>query len=321
MRTSARASTFLLLLTLGALLASPDSLLAGPDPRTPAAVDRASLRPQEPPRHPFPLPFETVDKGQKSCWAPSGEPAIGGPYLLAFRNEADWNAFWAAHACGRAIPTPPIGFPERMAIAYISGEGSGTSAAAVKRIEYDRRRGRIFVFVEEENRTDLTPVILNPYHIVSCRNVPGRLVLRLDSAWPFRSIDQGGISGYRYGDPSFGGESMILRDEETYLGFWEKHTANQFPPPPPPGVDFAFEMVLGSLFGHWTDNGALIEIVRVTKTWFGALRVEVVKRAGPGPLDVITNPFHLVATPRWEGPVFFVDRSGPLRPPPPPAKK
>jgi hypothetical protein len=58
---------------------------------------------------------------------------------------------------------------------------------------------------------------------------------------------------------------------------------------------------------------ASIEIVTITRTWFGALRVEVSKGAEPGPLTALTNPFHLVAAPRWEGPVFFVEAAQSVR--------
>jgi hypothetical protein len=198
-----------------------------------------------------------------------------------------------------------------MAIAYIAETGSGATTAEIKEILYDRAAGTIVVRVEQDRVPAATADVLNPYHIVSCPSLPGALVLRLETSWPFRTLDLAQMSGYRYGEQSFGGEHMIVRDDRSFLRLWEDHTSNQEPPPPPPMVNFPREMALASFFGHWPTDGASVEIVRITRTWFGALRVEVRKHAEPGMLTVVTNPFHLVATPMWEGPVFFVERGAP----------
>lgn len=101
---------------------------------------------------------------------------------------------------------------------------------------------------------------------------------------------------------------MVVRDEWGWVDLWTRHTSMQSPPPPPPPVKFPGEMVLGAFFGHWPVSGAWVEIVKVTQTWQGSLRVEYVQRAEVGPLDVVTNPFHLVATPMWPAAVYFTER-------------
>jgi len=280
------------------LIAAVLACCASPVPATPAGTTLPSG---------VNLLFRTLDRGSRSCWVPPEASPIGRPHLLAFRDWRSWLDFWGQHSCGREIPAPPVGFPMRMAIAYIAGSSSGASSAEVKEIIYDRDRRLLLVQVEEDRTPLDQPQVPNPYHIVSCRNLPGEFVLHQEVRWPFRTLDIGLTSGYRYGDRGFGGENMILREEPRFLEFWDAHTSNQSPPPPPPGIDFPSEMALATMFGYWPDNGASIEIVKITTTWFGALRVEVSKGAEPGPLPALTNPFHLVATPRWEGPVFFVE--------------
>jgi hypothetical protein len=259
-------------------------------------------------RHLERLKFETIDKGPHSCWESPELSPIDRPHLLAFRDKASWEDFWKQHSCGRLVPIPSIDFRKDMAIAYIAAERSGASAAEILEILYDRQKETIYVEVVEDRRPSAISVAEKPFHIVLCPNVPGELVLRLDLLRPFRTLDIGAISGYRYGDPSFSGENMVVRAERPFFRLWAEHVSNQSPPPPPPSVYFPREMALASFFGYWPSSGASIEIVRIVETWSSVLRVELRRIAAPGPLDVITNPFHMVATAAWPGRVIFVER-------------
>lgn len=290
--------------TAAAALTRPYDVVRAPRP---AATD-AQSRPIVAFRRVVVLRTQTVQKGERSCYVSPVVSAANQGHLLAFRDQRSWVDFWLEHDCSGQMVPPAIDFSRHMAIAYVAGQGSGVTDAEITRVLYDRRARVLYCHVAVARDDVATDAARNPFHIVKCRSVPGTLRLRLERAWPLRTLDRGETSGYRYGDPAFAGENLVLRRERRYRYLWREHTSHLVPPPPPPGVHFPHEMVLASFFGYWPTSGASIEIVRARLTWFGALRVDVVKRARPGPLPVVTNPFHLAATRMWTGPVFFVER-------------
>lgn len=126
---------------------------------------------------------------------------------------------------------------------------------------------------------------------------------------PFGTIDQGEISYFNYGDPNFLGADMVIRDRNTWVWFWMRHTQGIQPRPPTPRVDFRREMVLVALLGFQTSGGGPgIEISSVEeiggidfenrlmtlRKFSRGIRVFVKDHREPGPLDVITNPYHIV---------------------------
>lgn len=130
----------------------------------------------------------------------------------------------------------------------------------------------------------------------------------LGQSVPFETIEQGEISYFRYGDPEFTGAEMVIKDPRTWAWFWEKHTEDIVPSPPVPIVDFRVHMVLVAMLGFQTSGGGpSIEIVSV-ETLFPkpgkGLAVRVEENRAPGPLDVITNPFHIVKVRRAASVVF-----------------
>jgi hypothetical protein len=126
---------------------------------------------------------------------------------------------------------------------------------------------------------------------------------------PFETIDRGEISYFNYGDPIFLGADMVIKDHKTWVWFWVRHTQGIHPAPPIPRVDFRREMVLAVMLGFQTSGGGpSIEISSLDEIWsidfensmmiprrFSmGIRVLVKDHREPGPLDVITNPYHIV---------------------------
>jgi len=118
---------------------------------------------------------------------------------------------------------------------------------------------------------------------------------------PFKTIDKGEISFYRYGDPDFAGAVMDIRDWGSWVWFWRMHTKGIQPVRPVPRVDFQREMVLVAILGYQTSGGGpSIEIVSIEDLpllWIAqgrSVRVQIEENRDPGLLTVITNPYHIV---------------------------
>lgn len=124
---------------------------------------------------------------------------------------------------------------------------------------------------------------------------------------PFETIDQGDISYFNYGDPNFLGADMVIREQSAWTWFWMRHTQGIQPGPPIPRVDFGREFVLVTLLGFQTSGGgpsieisSIEEIQGTNNRWItpsefsGDIRVFVKNQREPGPLDVITNPYHII---------------------------
>lgn len=119
---------------------------------------------------------------------------------------------------------------------------------------------------------------------------------------PFETIDKGETSYFGYGDPEFSGADMVIKDRRTWIWFWKKHTEGILPAPSLPVVDFKVDMVLVAILGYQTSGGGPgIEIASILENPSGPpprpgknLYVRVEENTQPGPLDLITNPFHIV---------------------------
>lgn len=142
------------------------------------------------------------------------------------------------------------------------------------------------------------PWAVVPFRVVLCDGAGGTV--------PFRDLGGGDYSGYRYGDMNFYGEDLVLRTKEAAQAFWIEHASNQSPPPSPPAVDFRTEMVLVTLLGWQSSGGGPSIEIRSVDESPCHITVLVQRDTDPGPLDVITNPFHAVAVPRSLKEVRFV---------------
>lgn len=136
-----------------------------------------------------------------------------------------------------------------------------------------------------------------PFRIIECGEPSGVV--------PSRDVDKGGISAIHYGKSDFYGEDFVLRTPEAAMAFWNAHTSNQKPRPAPPAVNWETEMVLVSIMGFQTTGGGPAIEIQEVREEACHLNVTVVSYHLPGMLDVITNPFHIVAVPRSLKEVHF----------------
>lgn len=113
---------------------------------------------------------------------------------------------------------------------------------------------------------------------------------------PFLTIDKGFISYYRYGDENFTGEYKVIRNQEEWEAFWDNHTKGMVPQPEVPEVNFHSRMVLVALQGYRTTCcGYYINFTWVKQNGT-TLDVYVHKSESPGPLPLVTNPYHIIKT-------------------------
>jgi hypothetical protein len=113
---------------------------------------------------------------------------------------------------------------------------------------------------------------------------------------PFETIAQGDISYYNYGDSGFTGADLLIKGERAWAWFWEMHTAGIEPQPPVPAIDFVREMVIVAILGYQSSGGGpgvtVLEVAHEAPS--RALHVVIGENENPGPLTVITNPFHII---------------------------
>jgi|GEM_PF-1739261 len=110
------------------------------------------------------------------------------------------------------------------------------------------------------------------------------------------TLTKGAISGFGYADPEFTGEDLVIWNAEDWLAFWSEHVALLDPPPPAPAVDFQRHAVIAVVQGRQSSGGgpniAILHFLTLGN------RIIVFDDKRPGPLDVITNPFHIVLVDR-----------------------
>lgn len=112
---------------------------------------------------------------------------------------------------------------------------------------------------------------------------------------PPMTIAQGEHSGWCADDPGFAGADFLIRDPDAWGAFWAGHCPDPVPPPP---VDFERHVVIAALQGFQPSGcGPNISIVDLRLDG-PFTQVVIVDDRRPGPCDMITHPFHLVAAPR-----------------------
>ena len=169
-------------------------------------------------------------------------------------------------------------------------------------------------FINSPLGVDGEQVPLGRYVVTVQNGGPARFRI---GAWrhhrTFETISQGSISGAMTGR---GGENLVIRDQASWEAFWEEHTSNMLCPQPPcpgmlpPVIDFDQEMVLVALHGFAPTGGYGISF-----TWLfgGSHRLSArILNTNPGEgcvlRQVITNPFHIIAT-QISDDVMFHERS------------
>jgi len=126
----------------------------------------------------------------------------------------------------------------------------------------------------------------------------------------FETIDKGEVSYFNDDDSNFLGADIVIRDDNTWSWFWAQH---QNPllliPPSPPKIDFRKEMVLVALLGYQTSGGGpsieigSIEEIGEYRTPKG-ITIIVKESREPGPLTIITNPYHIIKVKNYSSIIF-----------------
>lgn len=131
--------------------------------------------------------------------------------------------------------------------------------------------------------------------VIAVLGIP-RLASATHPTLAFTTIAKGDISFYRLFDPGFTGGDLRIRDQTTWAYFWDLHTSGLFNPPPLPAVNFSTNEVIATVMGlQSTGGGPNIEVQQIeTPHECICLRVTIQDDETPGPLDTITNPFHIV---------------------------
>lgn len=129
-------------------------------------------------------------------------------------------------------------------------------------------------------------------------------VAALAAGAPFSTIEKGGVSGVT--SP----RTLVIKSEEEWQRLWAQHAAARARTPGPPQIDFSREMVIAVFAGERTTGGFTVEVTAIDVS-SGAIRVTY-QESGPPPdsflTQALTQPYHLVTTPRVEGPVTFQTR-------------
>ena len=114
---------------------------------------------------------------------------------------------------------------------------------------------------------------------------------------PSRSVDKGTQSNV-----SARGE-VTIRDAEAWATLWREHAPNR----PQPAVDFSREMVVGVFLGTRATAGFAVEVVGARDA--GNETTVQYRETTPArdaiTAQVLTSPYHLVATPKRPGTVRF----------------
>lgn len=133
----------------------------------------------------------------------------------------------------------------------------------------------------------------------ACRSTPDAHAPE-DGSIAFRNVSR----GYQSAVSDSG--VTVARTPDEWRAMWNRHTASVVPRPELPAVDFGSEMVVCARLGTRTTSGYGIEIVRLATDADGALLVATreTKPAADAMLaQVVTQPFHMVATARRDGAV------------------
>src|SRR5215510_16298514 len=104
---------------------------------------------------------------------------------------------------------------------------------------------------------------------------------------------------------------LVVRSQNDWAALWSRHMRTQVASPPPPSVDFSHDMVVALFMGERPTGGYAIEVTRIERTDSGLSVHYRTRQPDPAAMQAqaLTQPFHLVALPRTDGPVTFVAES------------
>jgi hypothetical protein len=126
-------------------------------------------------------------------------------------------------------------------------------------------------------------------------------VAAVAAAIPFSSIEKGSASGIT--TPT----TLVVRRQEDWHRIWARHASVRTPTPGPPQIDFSQEIVIAVFAGERMTGGFTVQVTAIEES-AGVIRVTY-REIGPPPdsllTQALTQPYHLVTTPRVEGLIIF----------------
>ncbi len=132
--------------------------------------------------------------------------------------------------------------------------------------------------------------------------------------WPYETIDKGEHCGIDYE------RFEVINDWLAWEMLWLEHTSWIYPPPPIPPINFDMHSVIGVWIGPRPSNNHHATIVDIQFDPCEELVTvfyEYTPYTACGPLDVMTDPFHIVVVPKYESETYFVGEEVPCPGPPP----
>jgi hypothetical protein len=147
---------------------------------------------------------------------------------------------------------------------------------------------------------------IQPLILSGCGGISLSAVFFDDGFTPIDFQIIAGSSSSAISQPQF----AVVRDISTWDALWKAHTANHFPSPAMPAVNFAQNMVIGVFLGSRPNSCYGVAINTVTRLP-NPDRIEVTyKESTPPPgvlcAAVITNPSALIVVTHFSLPVQFV---------------
>jgi hypothetical protein len=112
---------------------------------------------------------------------------------------------------------------------------------------------------------------------------------------PFTTFAEGSWGDYRYGDSSYTGEYMVIRDQSAWASFWYNHTSDRLPQPPvPTNISWESQMVLVALQGFVRNCCASYVKFFHMQLEGDTLYAHVENVHRDGMMQAVTNPYHII---------------------------
>ena len=115
------------------------------------------------------------------------------------------------------------------------------------------------------------------------------------------------LTSLNVGYQVFPSETMlVVRDQQSWQSLWSQMTANQFPAPQLPAVDFTKDMVLVAAAGTRPTTGYSVSITDATESSGGVTVNVTITNPGCVVSDLVTSPVDVATIARRDGTVGFV---------------
>ena len=112
---------------------------------------------------------------------------------------------------------------------------------------------------------------------------------------PFTTFAEGSWGGLRYGDSSYAGEYMVIRNQSAWASFWYNHTSNRLPQPlVPTNISWGSQMVLVAYQGFVRNCCASYVRFFHMQLEGDTLYAHVENVHRDGMMQAVTNPYHII---------------------------